>query len=320
MTALLFMAHGAAPRSRILIVDDDVGTIRLLAQVVTGLGDVVFATGGADALAAARDESPDIVLLDAEMEGMNGFETCAALRLMPGMEGVPILFITAHNDAASEVRALEAGAVDFIAKPFNARIVEARVRTHLTLKQRSDALLRLATIDGLTGIANRRQFDAVLVQEVRRLARGTAPLSLALLDVDHFKLYNDHYGHQAGDDCLRAVARAMAGTARRAGDLVARFGGEEFAVLLPGCDPAQARTMAEGLRRTVSDLALPHAARPGKGHVTVSIGVATMLPPLAGTEAWTSHANTLVADADRALYQAKARGRNRVAGGDPAPA
>lgn len=312
MTASL-LPHAAPAAARILIVDDDVGTIRMLAQVVAGLGEVVFATSGEEALTAAREESPDLILLDAEMAGMDGFATCAALRLLADMDDVPILFITSHSDPASEVRALEAGAVDFIAKPFNPRIVEARVRTHLTLKQRSDMLKRLAMIDGLTGIANRRQFDLSLAQEVRRLARGTAPLSLAMLDVDHFKPYNDHYGHQAGDDCLRAIASALTNTVHRAGELAARFGGEEFTVLLPNCDRAQARRVGDMLRRAVLELALPHEVCPTGSVVTVSVGVATLTPPLPEPDGWSKAAAALVGAADRALYKAKSSGRNCVA-------
>lgn len=305
--------HATPSAARVLIVDDDVGTIRILAQVVAGFGEVVFATSGEEALAAAREEGPDLILLDAEMAGMDGFATCAALRLLADMDDVPILFITSHSDPGSEVRALEAGAVDFIAKPFNPRIVEARVRTHLTLKQRSDMLKRLAMIDGLTGIANRRQFDLSLAQEVRRLARGTAPLSLAMLDVDHFKLYNDYYGHQAGDDCLRAIAAALARTVHRAGELAARFGGEEFTVLLPNCERAGARRMGDMLRHAVLELALPHAPCPTGSVVTVSVGVATLNPPLREPEAWGTAAAALVGAADRALYKAKGAGRNCVA-------
>ncbi len=296
--------HAPAP-PRILIVDDDVGTIRLLAQVVRDLGDVRFATGGADALAATRAEAPDLVLLDAEMEGMDGFQTCTALRVLPGMEAVPILFVTSHSGVDSEIKALAAGAVDFITKPFHPHIVEARVRTHLALKQRTDALLRLATLDGLTGIANRRAFDGALAQETLRLAQGGAgPLSLVLADVDHFKRFNDFYGHQAGDDCLRAVAGALSSGLRHGGEVAARFGGEEFAILLPGHDPSAALRAAERLRRTVAGLSLPHAARPDGDLVTISAGAATLAEP--GDSA------ALIAAADQALYRAKSSGRNRV--------
>ncbi|WP_245837886.1 diguanylate cyclase domain-containing protein [Niveispirillum lacus] len=296
----------APDKPRILIVDDDVGTIRLLAQVVRELGDVRFATGGADALTAARTENPDLVLLDAEMEGMDGFETCAALRRLPGMEAVPILFVTSHTGVAVEIRALAAGAVDFITKPFHPHIVEARVRTHLALKQRTDALMRLATMDGLTGIANRRAFDGALAQETERLVQGgVGPLSLILADVDHFKRYNDFYGHQAGDDCLRAVAGALSGALRRPGEIAARFGGEEFAILLPGHDADAAIMAAERLRRAVAALCLAHVARPDGDLVTISAGAASLTSP--------GDAASLVAAADQALYRAKASGRNRVA-------
>lgn len=296
--------HAPAP-PRILIVDDDVGTIRLLAQVVRDLGDVRFATSGADALAATRAEAPDLVLLDAEMEGMDGYQTCTALRVLPGMEAVPILFVTSHRGVDAEIKALAAGAVDFITKPFHPHIVEARVRTHLALKQRTDALLRLATLDGLTGIANRRAFDGALAQETLRLAQGGAgPLSLVLVDVDHFKRFNDFYGHQAGDDCLRAVAGALSGGVRRNGEVAARFGGEEFAILLPGHDPSAALVAAERLRRTVAGLSLPHAARPDGDLVTISAGAATLAEP--------GESADLIAAADQALYRAKSSGRNRV--------
>lgn len=297
--------------ARILIVDDDVSTIRVLAQVVKSLGDVVFATGGVDALAAARAERPDLVLLDAEMEGMDGFQTCTTLRTLPGMGDVPILFVTSHRGVEVEVRALAAGAVDFITKPFHPHIVEARVRTHLTLKQRTDTLLRMATLDGLTGIANRRALDTSLAHELRRLTQpGASPLSLILADVDHFKRYNDFYGHQAGDDCLRTVASALAGSVRRAGDVAARFGGEEFAILLPGADGQAARTVADKLRRSVAALSLSHAARPDGDLVTISAGAATLAPTPGGDIDALSA--TLVGDADQALYRAKAKGRNRV--------
>lgn len=306
-------ALGAAlPPLRVLIIDDDVGTIRILAQVVKDMADVTFATSGMEAVAMARTELPDLVLLDAEMEGMDGFATCAALHAMPGMENVPILFITSHRGVEIELKALAAGAVDFINKPFHPHIVQARVRTHLTLKRRTDALTRLATMDGLTGIPNRRAFDQALAQEMRRLSRGTAPLSLVLIDVDHFKRYNDFYGHQAGDDCLRAVAASLSGTVRRAGELAARYGGEEFAILLPGSDMDTAIGLAEKARNAITGLGLAHAARPDGAHVTISAGAATLCPSQAGD------AVGLIGAADQALYRAKAAGRNRVLHADQA--
>lgn len=311
MTANLPSAFDAALQPlRILIVDDDIGTIRILAQVVRDMADVTFATSGMEAVAMARTELPDLVLLDAEMEGMDGFATCAALHALPGMDNVPILFITSHRGVEVELKALAAGAVDFINKPFHPHIVQARVRTHLTLKRRTDALTRLATLDGLTGIANRRTFDEALAQELRRLGRGAGPLSLVLIDVDHFKRYNDFYGHQAGDDCLRAVAAALSGSVRRAGELTARYGGEEFAILLPGSDMNAALSLAERARCGIAGLGLAHAARPDGTHVTISAGAATLSTSQAGGAAGLSA--TLISAADQALYRAKGTGRNRA--------
>lgn len=311
MTANLPPALGAAlPNLRILIVDDDVGTIRILAQVVRDMADVTFATNGMEAVNMARVELPDLVLLDAEMEGMDGFATCAALHTLPGMQNVPILFITSHRGVDIELKALAAGAVDFINKPFHPHIVQARVRTHLTLKRRTDTLTRLATLDGLTGIANRRAFDQALAQELRRLGRGTVPLSLVLIDVDHFKRYNDFYGHQAGDDCLRAVAATLSGSVRRAGELAARYGGEEFAILLPGSDIGGALSLAEKARDAIARLGVSHAARPDGSHVTISAGAATLTAPQTADPDGLSAA--LIGAADQALYRAKAAGRNRV--------
>ncbi|MDO8605899.1 MAG: diguanylate cyclase [Phaeospirillum sp.] len=292
----------AAPR--LLIIDDETGTIRLLTRILQDFGEIFFATSGEDGLAMVRRDQPDLVLLDAEMPGMSGFDVCAAIKCDPAFADLPILFVTAHSDMESETRALDLGAVDFITKPLSPPIVRARVRTHLTLKQRTDLLHRLAAVDGLTGIANRRSFDAALEQEWRRACRAGTPLSLLMIDVDHFKRYNDHYGHQAGDDCLRAVAAALAEIARRPGEVVARYGGEEFAVILPACGLDPARSLAERLREEVAARHLPHAASGTAAEVSVSIGVAS----LGGDDA----VQALIAQADAALYRAKHGGRNRV--------
>ncbi len=310
--------------ARLLVVDDDVGTVRLLTSIVQEFGEVFFATSGEDALEMVKEKRPDLMLLDAEMPGMGGFAACKEIKTDPLFADMPILFVTSHSDVDMETKALGLGAVDFITKPISPAIVRARVQTHLSLKQRTDELHRLASVDGLTGIANRRTFDAALDQEWRRACRSKLPLSLLLIDVDHFKLYNDHYGHQAGDDCLRAVAQALAAVPQRPGELVSRYGGEEFTVILPACDQANALKFAEKLRTAVLDLHIPHAASTTAAEVTISLGVASF--PLDCTTLADQHvtlteaavtcldgAETLTAAADKALYEAKRTGRNRAA-------
>ncbi len=299
----------------ILIVDDNAPLIQVMAPMLTKLGQVRFATSGAAALRQMRLDPPDLVLLDAEMPEMDGFEVCTAMRADPALEAIPVIFVTSHDDLEAELRGLAAGAVDFIAKPVREPLLVARVTTHLRLKQLSDELRRSAQLDGLTGLHNRRSFDEHLSREWQRSLRTGAPLALVLLDVDHFKRYNDHYGHPAGDACLRAVAAALGSLARRPGDLAARVGGEEFALLLPDTTPEGARELAEAVRQAIGQLALPHAASLTADHVTASLGVAGCVPrPCAREEA----EQALMKRADEALYDAKAAGRDRVGPVTPA--
>lgn len=300
------------PRAKLLIVDDQPFNIQALHRVLGDEHQVFMATSGEQALAVAREQQPDLVLLDVVMPGMDGFETCQRMKADEALQDTPIVFVTAHGDAVAETRGLEAGAVDFIAKPINPNVVRARVRTHLTLKRQADLLRRLVFIDGLTGVSNRRLFDEHLEREWRRCLRRRATIAVLLVDIDHFKLYNDRHGHPAGDACLRAVAQALATVPRRPGDLLARFGGEEFACVLPDTDADGALAVAESMLRAVRALAVPHGVAGAGAHVTVSIGVG------AGTASERGGAPALVLQADATLYAAKAGGRDRVATGRPA--
>lgn len=316
------LAEGSK-RARILVVDDDPTMIQALAQVLSGVGCVRFATTGDDALRLAREEPPDIVLLDAEMPGMSGFEACEAFKADPALSSIPVIFVTSHGTPAFELAGFERGAADFIAKPISLPLVLARVRTHLRLKQATDELRRLSAQDELTGVANRRRFTESLRLEWARVSRAGGCLSVLLIDVDHFKMFNDHFGHPAGDACLREVARALTQACQRQNDLVARYGGEEFVVLLPATPREGAAEVAARLLARVNALAMPHPRSPTAGHVTVSVGVATvdgrgpstappggrLEPALASRE---DAGRALVEAADRALYEAKASGRNRV--------
>ncbi len=174
------------------------------------------------------------------------------------------------------------------------------------LERLNQELQRLTATDGLTGVANRRRFDEALDHEWRRGVRGGMPLACVMIDIDHFKAFNDRYGHLQGDACLRQIAHALVTTAKRARDVVARYGGEEFAVVLPATTAANARLLADQLRTDVAALRIPHDASTTGPHVTISLGVASIVPKQGVAPA------TLVAAADRALYQAKRSGRNCV--------
>jgi diguanylate cyclase (GGDEF)-like protein len=306
--------------SDILLVDDDPGSIQVMARIIADVGNLRFATNGADALRLAREFPPDLVLLDAEMPGMSGFDICRALKSDPALANVPVIFVTSHSEPAFEVSGFELGAADFIAKPVSAPLLLARVTTQLRVKRLSDELRRIATVDPLTGVANRGRFDDALEQERRRSRRSLEPLALLMIDVDHFKLFNDHYGHPAGDACLRSVAQALVGTSSRPADLVARYGGEEFAVLLPQTPRGGAEHVAQGVLTAVATLAIAHATSPTARHVTVSVGIgcydedsAAWWPSSVGyrsaADPGTCSAIDLVNAADRALYSAKNAGR-----------
>ena len=294
-----------ALNGRILVVDDAMENIQILHGALQDEHEVLFALDGAKALALARAQRPDLILLDAVMPGMDGYAVLAALRAEASTADIPVIFVTALKSPEDETRTLDAGAADFLGKPVNAAVVRARVRTQLTVKRQADALRAMTLTDSLTGAANRRAFSERIEAEWRRCARAQVPLALILADIDHFKMYNDYYGHQAGDASLEQVARAMQRTAGRAGDMVARYGGEEFAILLPQLDAAGAECVARRLLAELARLAIPHAASPTAPVLSVSMGIASIVPVNGQPSA------QLIRAADALLYQAKADGRNR---------
>jgi diguanylate cyclase (GGDEF)-like protein len=292
--------------ARILIVDDDPSNARLLALIFDDNYEVLCATDGEQALEMARQEHPEVILLDVMMPGIDGFEVCSRLKADGSTSGIPVIFITGVGDFGAETRGLKLGAVDYVTKPISPPVVKMRVRNQIELKQARDELTRLSITDGLTGLANRRHFDETLAKEYARLARHEGGLSLILLDVDYFKGFNDTYGHCKGDECLRAVANVISEATLRPADLGARYGGEEFACVLPDTDSDGALAIAEGIRNAIEALRIPHAGSASADHVTASFGIATRrcLPGGSPLE--------LIAEADRQLYRAKMGGRNRV--------
>ncbi|MBC3795445.1 diguanylate cyclase domain-containing protein [Acetobacterium tundrae] len=294
-------------RQRVLIVDDSPLNTKVLEQSLSGDYDVLVAHSGMKALSIANStEPPDIILLDIVMPEMNGYEVCKKLHLNQSTKELPIIFLTSLNQADSEEYGLKLGAIDYITKPFSIAIVKAKIKNHLALKYYQDVLKINTDVDQLTNIANRRRFDEMLSIEIKKSKRTGSHLSLLMIDIDHFKLYNDTYGHLEGDECLRKVAFILKSTLKRPGDLAARWGGEEFTCLLPDTDNKGAAKIAELLRIAIMDLRILHNSSPVKKVVTISIGAATSNPSDEASY------ETLLRHADDALYKAKASGRNRI--------
>ena len=293
-------------RPKLLLVDDQPMNIRVLHQLFRYDCDVHMATGGEQAIEVCKALLPDLILLDVVMEGMDGHEVCRRLKADPLTQDIPIIFLSANGEEDDEAIGLELGAVDYIGKPFNPMIVRARVKTHLTLKRQGDYLRSMAMLDGLTGVANRRKLEARLEAAWSQACRDNGPLSLIMIDVDYFKKYNDHSGHQSGDQCLRRLAMALAATLNRPYDLLARYGGEEFACLLPDTDLAGAERVAQKMLAAVAELRIEHLASDVGPQVSLSLGVATVRASARLTP------QELLRCADEQLYLAKAGGRARA--------
>jgi|GEM_PF-1949041 len=293
--------------SKVLVVDDVSENIEVLMELLKSDYKVVGARNGEKALEIVRSkQAPDIVLLDVNMPGLSGFDVCRTMKEKEGTRDIPVIFITAESEVAEQARGFDLGAVDYITKPIVPAIVKMRVKTQLEIKKQRDLLARLSTIDGLTQIPNRRRFDDILLRDWNRCTRNNAYLSLILMDIDHFKQYNDHYGHQTGDDCLKQVAAALLKGCMRETDLVARYGGEEFVAVLPDTDHDGAMVVAGRMRNLIAFLDIPHANSSAAGYVTVSQGVVTTIPRQSMT------VQQFIESADECLYEAKRTGRNRA--------
>lgn len=328
----------------ILIVDDRPENLLTLEHLLESPDlNIVRANSGQEALGLLLDHDFALVLLDVQMPDMDGFETAELMRGNKRTRHIPIIFVTAnHTESKHIFRGYDSGAVDYLFKPLDPQMLLCKVRIFLEIHRQRQALQAktreldarivelhqlqseleeknrqlqlLSSLDGLTGIPNRRQFDEMLGIEWNRMARERLPLSLVILDVDHFKLYNDRYGHLAGDSCLRRVATALAGLLRRPADMVARYGGEEFAAILPGTGLEGAKVVAESMRQAVANLGIEHQDSPVQSVVTVSLGLSAVVP-LPGC----APADLLQA-ADQGLYQAKQEGRDRWISFDCVPA
>ncbi|MGJ7474303.1 diguanylate cyclase [Pseudomonas fulva] len=289
--------------------------------------DFHFCADPHQAVQQAMRIKPTVILQDLIMPGLDGLTLVREYRSNPATQDIPIIVLSTKEDPLVKRAAFAAGANDYLVKLPDTIELVARIRYHsrsyLTLLQRDEAyralrvsqqqlldsnlmLQRLMNSDGLTGLSNRRHFDEYLELEWRRAMREQQQLSLLMIDVDYFKAYNDTFGHLAGDEALRRVAEAIRGSCSRPSDLPARYGGEEFALVLPNTSPGGARLVAEKLRQSVLGLAIEHMAPSAGAHLTVSVGLATQVPPIG------SHCRQLISAADKGLYQAKNGGRNQV--------
>lgn len=298
-----------------------------LSHCLVSQGLTVFsAINSEDALAKLAQIPIDLILMTVIQDGLDEFTICKRIKQNAKTSDIPMLFMTTLTSEEHKIKALTMGAVDYIIHPVQLAELIARINIHLQLRSTiqslkievdrhnqtvkkleaaNHALSRLANLDGLTQVANRYCFDELLSEEWFRLARDRKPIGIVLCDVDHFKVYNDHYGHQAGDECLRKIARAIHKSARRPADLVARYGGEEFVALLPGTGTEGVKSVSANICAAIRNLKLPHAQSASSTVVTISVGGCSLVPD------GSMLPNTLVDLADQALYKAKSQGRNQ---------
>lgn len=294
-----------ANRSTLLIVDDSIESVRIIEEILSSDYELLIATSGEKALDIARKAQPELIVMDIVMpDGMNGYEVLERLREDVETEDIPVIFISGLDEAEDEARGLSIGAVDYISKPYNPHVVRARIHNHLELLHHRELLKSLTLLDGLTRIPNRRHFTSVAEREWKRACREKIPLTLVLFDVDHFKRYNDHYGHLKGDECLTEIAQTLVASVQRPSDLIARYGGEEFVAVFPETDREGAVNICNRLMDNIRALQIPHIKNEPQGIATLSGGAITCIP------SQRLSLEAILKQADERLYQAKREGRN----------
>lgn len=292
--------------SDILIVDDEPVNVQIIANALVKTNCVRIATSGLKGVEVAQEIIPDLILLDIGLPDISGYEVCKMLKSYSITRHIPIVFITSLDTDLDELHGLELGAIDYIRKPFSPALIRARVNNQLLLKHKTDQLAKLAKLDSLTALPNRRHFEEELNKVWSVAQRKSREIAIALLDIDFFKQYNDHYGHTAGDRCLQLVAKTIKHSLHRPMDFVARYGGEEFVIILPDSTVNETILVAEKVRENIQNLSIRHEHPDIQSHLTVSIGVASTTPIQHTVN------RQFLEEADKNLYQAKRMGRNRL--------
>ncbi len=290
---------------KILVIDDSAVQAQFLCSILQADYDVTACHTAKEGLQMAKEGGYALILLDVIMPDMDGFAVLKELKAAELTRYIPVILLTSLADVQYEERGLLLGAVDYVAKPFNPVIIKARVNTHIQLYHYQAEFRQQATIDGLTGVANRRHYEGEAVAKWREAVRFGLPFSVCMFDIDKFKVYNDTFGHQAGDHVIVSVAKTAAAFFQRSTDLFARYGGEEFVAVFAGNDGEAAFSFMKTVRQAVEDLHIPHDPSVNPW-VTVSIGGVTLLPKPGDDY------NTYLKLADTMLYDAKRFGRNQV--------
>ena len=293
-------------KNSLLIVDDEKMNLKILTHILGTDYTIYTATNGISALEKTKEYMPDLILLDIIMPGMDGYQVISELKKLEKIRNIPVIFTSSLDTIEAEEKGLSLNAADYITKPFNSTLVKLRVRNQIQIVNQFRTIERLGMIDPLTNIANRRSFDDRLCMEWTQAMREQTPISLLMMDLDRFKNLNDTYGHQQGDAVLQAVSKIFTHSFRRAGDFAARWGGEEFVVLLPNTPLAGAMDVAEKIRTDVES-AVIYGIDGSTLRTTISIGITSQIPAQGGLT------DAFIASADKALYAAKQAGRNRVA-------
>ena len=292
-------------KNTLLIVDDEAMNLKILSNILLSEYTVLTAKSGEEAIEKAREYRPDLILLDIIMPGMDGYETLVEIKKCETIKNTPVIIITGLNSIEDEEKGLSLNAVDYITKPFSNIVVRIRVKNQIEIINQMRTIELLSLTDKLTTLPNRRCFDDRLNLEWKLAIRERTQLSLLMIDIDKFKIVNDTFGHQHGDVVLQTIANILNRSFRRPGDFSARWGGEEFVVLLPRTIMEGALEIAENLRAEVeNEVILCESGSTMK--VTVSVGVNSLIPEQNTT------INAFISNADKALYAAKDAGRNKV--------